>query len=114
MLIQRKKFFLSKINSMLRKLDEKIWHELNKQGKDFLVFKHSNSCPISAAAKEVVDKVALKKDIYMVVVQDDRGLSDLIASDLSLKHESPQLIRVSDGKVLKQASHYDISEENYL
>lgn len=99
---------------MLITLDQKKWHELNKSGEEFLVFKHSNSCPISAAAWEVVNKLAKKHDVYMLVVQDDKVLSDKIAQDINLKHESPQLIRISAGKVLKHASHYDINESNNL
>lgn len=99
---------------MLIDLTIEKWQELNKGKEDFLVFKHSNSCPISAAAKEVIDKVALKKDVYMVVVQEDKTLSDYIAEDLKLKHESPQLIRVSNNNVLKSVSHYDINEEAYI
>lgn len=99
---------------MLINLDKGKWQELINSATDFLLFKHSNSCPVSAAAKEVVDKVSQRKDVYMVVVQEDRELSNIIADKLHLKHETPQLIRISKGQVLQHASHYDINEENYL
>ncbi|WP_308634525.1 bacillithiol system redox-active protein YtxJ [Paenibacillus silvisoli] len=79
-----------------------------------LVFKHSTSCSISGGAHEELsawleDAERLSLRPVMVLVPDNRPLSNVISETLSLKHESPQLILVSDGKVSWHASHWRIT-----
>ncbi|MBP3961157.1 bacillithiol system redox-active protein YtxJ [Paenibacillus lignilyticus] len=79
-----------------------------------LVFKHSTSCSISSGAYDELsnwleDAATLSLRPVMVLVPDNRPLSTLISEKLSLKHESPQLILVIDGKVSWHASHWRIT-----
>ena len=79
---------------------------------DIFILKHSNTCPISAAAKQEVDKFVEDHDVYLVVVQDQRGVSDELAEKLSVKHESPQFILVRGGVARKVLNHDEITLQN--
>ena len=82
-------------------------------GDRYFIFKHSQRCPISSRAERVVSAVedTLDIPIFLVIVHDERELSQTIAADFAVKHESPQLILVKEGKALWHASHYDITEK---
>ena len=72
------------------------------------LLKHSRTCPVSAAAyAEVADyESAHSRDpIGLVVVQDAGAASQRIAVAFGVKHESPQLFLVKDGKAIWNASH---------
>lgn len=76
------------------------------------IFKHSRTCGISAAAHdEVAAHLAANpgQRCAMVVVQDDRPLSNWIAERLGRVHQSPQLFLVGRGRVLWAASHWSIT-----
>jgi bacillithiol system protein YtxJ len=75
--------------------------------KPVLIFKHSNSCSISSTVYEDVSTV--DSEIYLVVVQDARAVSNEIASRFGIRHESPQMIILRNGKVVYHASHFDIT-----
>jgi bacillithiol system protein YtxJ len=71
-----------------------------------VIFKHSNSCPISAVAyREMED---LDSDVSLVDVQSARDVSVEIASRTGVRHESPQVIILRDGKAVWNASHFDV------
>ena len=71
-----------------------------------VLFKHSNSCPISAAAyREMED---LDGDVSLIEVQSARDVSLEIASRTGVRHESPQVIILRDGKAVWNASHFDV------
>jgi bacillithiol system protein YtxJ len=76
------------------------------------LFKHSATCPISHAAhEEVAAHLAAHpgEAAGMVVVQDDRPLSNWLAERLGRVHQSPQLFLVRGGAVLWDASHWSIT-----
>lgn len=70
------------------------------------LFKHSNSCGISADIFEQV--AAVIGDIHIVVVQEDRAISDLIAERLGIRHASPQAFVLWEGRPIYHATHYGI------
>ncbi len=78
-----------------------------------LIFKHSLTCPISMAAYEELEKYlahpSSKVNYYLVVVQTARDVSNKVAADLAVEHESPQAILLHNGKVLWHASHRAIT-----
>ena len=90
------------------------WNALldNSQDDQVVIFKHSNTCPISATAFEEVKKFEESEHfddkVYLVVVQVAREISDKIAEDLDLKHESPQVVVLKKGKAAYDADHDDI------
>lgn len=84
-----------------------------KAGPTWL-FKHSNTCGISAAALAQVDNYLAAHPgdgSGMVVVQESRPLSSWISSRLRYVHQSPQIFLLRDGKVVWSASHWAISAE---
>ncbi len=84
--------------------------------KPVFVFKHSLTCPISAAAwKEYGDFIAdhPAAAIYTAVeIQRTRELSALVAEKTQVEHESPQVILLRDGKAVWHRSHGSITEDS--
>jgi bacillithiol system protein YtxJ len=78
------------------------------------LFKHSRTCPVSAAARvEVEDYFAAHPGdaLGLVVVQDHRPASNRAAERLGIRHESPQIFLLRDGRLLWNASHGEITRE---
>lgn len=73
-----------------------------------LLLKHSSTCPVSAAGFNAFQKVETDVPKYFMVVQTSRPLSLQIEQDLEVRHESPQLFLLKDGKAAWQATHYSI------
>ncbi len=86
-----------------------------KEKENFLIFKHSPTCPISGWACKQVHQViwsdTSETPLYQVNVIDQRDISQYIAKDLDITHESPQIIWVKNKKVIHHASHFDITTE---
>lgn len=94
-------------------LDEAL--EASTQGPVFL-FKQSTTCPISAAAfsefNTFVD--SLEEDIgtYFVKVRETREVSNQIAEETGVEHQSPQVLFIKDREPLWNASHRDITVDS--
>ena len=78
------------------------------------ILKHSAVCPISMGAKERVDEFMKDSefDFYLVIVQEQRDVSNEIESKLDVVHESPQLLFVENGTALFVFNHGAINIEN--
>ena len=74
-----------------------------------ILFKHSETCGISARAYREMRK--LEKRVALVTVQRARPLSNEIESRFSLPHETPQVLIVRDGKLAWSASHFRITAD---
>jgi bacillithiol system protein YtxJ len=77
------------------------------------LLKHSRICPDSAAAHAEVaayERTHPKEAVGLIVVQDARAASDLAEKAFGIRHESPQLFFLRDGKVVWHASHGDITQ----
>jgi len=85
------------------------FENIKKEGIIF-IFKHSNICPVSSRAKEEVEK--FPQDVYLIVVQEQRDLSNDIADKLEITHESPQLIILKDGDIVQVLNHGSITAES--
>ena len=72
-------------------------------GDPVIIFKHSDSCGISARAYTQMSD--LERPVGLVTVQTARAGSDELEKRLGLEHETPQVMIVSDGKVAWTASH---------
>ena len=80
--------------------------------KPIFIYKHSSICPGSARAKESVDsflQTYQNVDVFQITVQTDRALSNEVAKEFQIKHESPQLLFLKNGKVERVLNHYQIS-----
>lgn len=78
--------------------------------KPVIFFKHSVTCPISTNVFEEVSEI--DEEINLVIVQNARDISNLIAERTNIRHESPQAIIIKNGEVIYHASHYDITAED--
>ena len=78
---------------------------------DCLVFKHSTTCPTSAEAAREVAGLATDLPVYQVNVREQRDLSNWVAAEYAVTHQSPQLILVSAGKAVRSWSHWEIRRE---
>ena len=79
----------------------------DSRDRPIVIFKHSTSCPISAAAYREMEK--FDGEVSLVVVQTARDLSKELATITGIRHESPQVIVLRDGKAVWNASHYDVN-----
>lgn len=70
-----------------------------------IVFKHSESCGASLMAEALLSEVALPAPVHRLVVQHQRAVSNRVATDLGVRHESPQVIVVARGVAVWRASH---------
>src|ERR1700738_763693 len=78
-------------------------------GSPAVVFKHSDTCGISARAHVQLSK--LERPVGVGIVQKARALSDEIAERTGVVHETPQVFIFRDGEVLWTASHGQIKAE---
>jgi bacillithiol system protein YtxJ len=79
-----------------------------------IIFKNSTSCGISSMALRSFEAQyelnSEQADLYMLHIQHNRPLSNEIAQRFHVRHESPQLLIIKNGSVVKDASHGSISE----
>ena len=75
--------------------------------KTVLVFKHSNACPLSAHAYRELQK--LEGQVNLLEIQAAPDLSREVESLTGVRHESPQVILLRDGKAIWNASHFDVN-----
>ncbi len=72
-----------------------------------VLFKHSNTCGISADVIEQVGDV--EANVNVIVVQQQRRISNAVEKRTGFRHHSPQAFVIKDGKAVYHATHYDIS-----
>ena len=90
--------------------------EISKKDK-VLIFKHSTRCYTSNIVlrqfeKSFYEEVKNLKTYYLDVL-NYRQLSDEVSFTFQVLHESPQLLVIKKGVVVKHASHYNILELKY-
>lgn len=78
-----------------------------------VIFKHSTRCHISKTVlrnfENEVSNSDKNVDYYFLDLIDHRPISNKIAEDFGITHQSPQLIVLENGKAVKDASHQSIS-----
>ena len=83
-----------------------------------IIFKHSIRCSISLMAKRrfEMDKDNLPDNlpVYFLDIINYRALSNQIAEDFQVHHQSPQLLLIKDGECILDQSHSSISLEEAL
>ncbi len=82
-----------------------------------IIFKYSRECNsstrLSLELEKIMDQKKLTLPIYRVTVQTQRVLSNRIEEWFQIKHESPQIIVVKNGRVLYTAHHSGIKLEDF-
>lgn len=76
------------------------------------LFKHSTTCPVSANAFKEYEAFSTDLDKYFLIVSESRPVSNQVAEDLGIKHESPQIFLLNQGKASWNTSHWNITEKN--
>ncbi len=102
---------LTKLNAM----DELEGWLARSRSEPVWIFKHSLTCPISAAALEEYRAFAGEAGATghaLIEVQTARPLSDELARRTGIRHESPQAMLLRDGKAVWHASHWRIRAES--
>jgi len=96
-------------NHFVKVTDTKSLEDLAARSKQrpVVIFKHSLTCPISAAAYDQMAE--FEGEVALVEVQRARELSREIEDRLGVAHESPQVIVLRNGQVAWNASHFKIT-----
>lgn len=109
-----KKIFQAKTSNQMK------WNELNNindletalkasHEQPVALFKHSTRCSVSLMAKKSIERFwDLDIDAYYLDLIAHRDVSNSIAEQLEIHHQSPQMILVKDGKAIYNASHGSI------
>ena len=75
-----------------------------------VIFKHSTRCSISSMVKNRLDKSNTDNiDFYYLDLIRHRNLSNKIAEDFFVEHESPQVLLIKNGECVYDESHNGIS-----
>ena len=95
-------------NKFLRIDDRKRLEDVisDSTTKPVVIFKHSNSCPISSRAYREMEQ--LDGPVNLVEVQAARDISRELADLTGVRHETPQVIVLKNGRAVWNASHFDV------
>ena len=77
--------------------------------KRVLLFKHSTRCGISRMALKNFEFDLGEETYYYLDLISFRSISNEIAEKFQVKHESPQLLYIENGEVVKVQNHHQIS-----
>lgn len=92
--------------------------EIKQQKGYSIIFKHSVRCATSLMAKRrlEMDRLSLPQNLplYFLDLIKHRDISNQIAQDFHVHHQSPQLLLIKDGQCILDQSHGGISVEEAL
>ncbi|MDR3600499.1 MAG: bacillithiol system redox-active protein YtxJ [Desulfosporosinus sp.] len=81
--------------------------------RKIILFKHSTTCPISARAWQEVQNFIRDSSnevlVAMLKVIESRPVCNQVAEELGVKHQSPQVLLLSNQKVLWHTSHQSVT-----
>jgi bacillithiol system protein YtxJ len=86
-------------------------------GQPVLIFKHSTTCSISAMAysrmeRNWKDDAGIKP--YYLDLLRYRAISNRVAGEFGVEHESPQVLLIQNGECVYDASHMAISFQGLM
>ncbi|WP_430612225.1 bacillithiol system redox-active protein YtxJ [Flavobacterium sp. JP2137] len=79
-----------------------------------LIFKHSTNCYVSKTVLKNFERSYKENDqvkAYFLDLIAYRAISNKIAADYQVEHQSPQLIAIYKNQVIYHASHSDIDAD---
>lgn len=81
-----------------------------------VIFKHSTRCSVSSMAKNRLDKNEQPEgiDFYYLDLIKHRNLSNKIAEDFKVEHQSPQILIIREGKCAYTESHSGIMMDDII
>ena len=98
--------------------DEAGLEEIKKRSaeKPQVIFKHSTRCSISSMAKNRLERSAVVDTVdfnYLDLIRH-RDISQRIAEDFHVEHESPQILLIKNGECVYDESHTGISMDEII
>jgi bacillithiol system protein YtxJ len=95
--------------------DERQLEQIKEESRihPVVIFKHSTRCSISAMAKNRLERETPPGSVtfYYLDLIRFRSVSNKIAEDFHVHHESPQVLLIKDGVCTYDESHNGISME---
>ena len=75
-----------------------------------VIFKHSTRCSISTMAKNRLERNEQPQtgDFYFLDLLKHRSVSDQVAADFAVAHESPQILLIKNTECVYEESHSGI------
>jgi len=75
-----------------------------------VIFKHSSRCSISSVVKNRLERSAqpLTADFHFLDLIKNRSLSNKVAEDFAVRHESPQVLLIKNTECVYEESHNGI------
>lgn len=83
------------------------------QAEPFLVFKHSIRCSISSMVKNRFERDfdCINVQSYFLDLIKYRSISNQLAVDFNVEHQSPQILLIKNGNCIYHASHNAIDAD---
>jgi bacillithiol system protein YtxJ len=84
--------------------------------KPQVIFKHSTRCSISSVAMNRLERATVPDgvDFYFLDLIAHKNISNKIAEEFSVYHESPQVLLIKDGECIFDESHSAISMDEIV
>ncbi len=84
--------------------------------KPQVIFKHSTRCSISSMIKNRLERETVpdNADFYYLDLIAYRNISNQIADDYSVVHESPQILLIRNGECVYEESHNGITMDEII
>lgn len=93
--------------------DEQQLQQINELSakEPVVIFKHSTRCSISSMAKSRLEREKAPENttFYYLDLIRYRNISNKIATDYSVHHESPQVLLIKNGECVYEETHNGIS-----
>ena len=93
--------------------DEQKLQQINELSakEPVVIFKHSTRCSISSMAKSRLEREQAPENatFYYLDLIKYRNISNKIAADYSVHHESPQILLIKNGECVYEETHNGIS-----
>lgn len=98
----------------LTKINQLTEIKIQSQTEAILIFKHSTRCGISSMVKRQFERLFKAEHqnikVYYLDLLNFREISNSIANEFKVMHQSPQLLVIRNEIAVYYASHYDITE----
>ncbi len=81
------------------------------------IYKHSSVCSISSGTYQIFHEMADMQNLpsnpffTQIMVIENREISDEAETRSGVRHESPQVLLLAEGKVVWHTSHFNITAE---
>lgn len=87
--------------------------------KSVLLYKHSTRCSISGASLDRIERNWKAEDFknadaYYLDLLKFRSISNKIATDFYVEHQSPQVLVIKNGRCVYHRSHFDIKYDELI